>query len=270
MRPNSPIRYLSSFALFFTCLPPPSSSLPLARSLSLFLSSHALAPSLSRTNARPLSYSLCLPLRRCLPLLLPASPPTLAYGLYVIRSLELALSRATSGSLHLVSPSVPSYPTVSVGFSLFLGSLSVRRRMSPAFESIGRSPRARGVPLPLLASSPAPQKEPILPATFFFAVPSDLLYHIRHQHYTSALISSVGNFASSRSLSAPRPPSFAPSCPSFARLSVPSPPLPRQAKHCYHLFSAPPPAAYAIYHTRHSPRLSVSSEYECLISLYHT
>lgn len=155
--------------------------------LSRSLRTHSCPLYLERT--RPLSYSRCLPLRSSLPLLLPASPPTLAYGLYALSNTRsLARPAAVSTSFPLSRPSyspAPSLsrcrvlsssmpPAVSLGFSLFLGSLSVRRRMSPAFESIGRTPTARGVPLPLLASSPTPRREPILPATFFFAVPSDL------------------------------------------------------------------------------------------------
>lgn len=44
---------------------------------------------------------------------------------------------------------------------------------------------------PLLPRSPPPQPSPLPSPT----LSSDLLYHIRHQHYTRALISSVGNSA---------------------------------------------------------------------------
>lgn len=167
-------------------------------------------------------------------------PPSLSsssfsshFGLRLIRSLRLALSRATSGSsLHLVSsfapvlfsfalprrlpplspsPTVPfSCPTVSLsGFSPCSSALCPCTTKNVAGVRIDRSVSARagGPPLPELVSSPPPppplplprEREPPppspLPPSSSPFPRSDLLYHIRHQHYTSALISSVGNSA---------------------------------------------------------------------------
>lgn len=132
-------------------------------------------------------------------------------------------------------------------------SLSLRRRMSPTFESIARF-RARYPPsLPFCSprahSSICPCSSPF--STFSFTtfsstfsatlstLPSDLLYHIRHQHYTRALISSVGNsaflaislllchpLAPSPTLSPPTPP-LPRAPPRFLRLSIPTSPAHR-------------------------------------------
>lgn len=98
-------------------------------------------------------------------------------------------------------------------------------------------------------------------STTLFTLPSDLLYHIRHQHYTRALISSVGNSAflaisllpchpltPSPTLS---PPTLSPprALLRFLRLSIPTRPTHR-----------------IVYALRSSTRLG----YGCLISLCRT
>lgn len=129
-------------------------------------------------------------------------PPWLARALTAnSRALSRARSAATASTSFSLSPQLPAaVPILSLSLSPFLPvPLSVRRRMSPAFESIGRSlVRAGGHPPrrhPWLVHPPHPLRQgggeeasPPTPlaAAFFFAVPSDLLYHIRHQHYTSA------------------------------------------------------------------------------------
>lgn len=155
-------------------------------------------------------------------------------------------------------------------------SLSLRRRMSPTFESIARfrahclpsspfcHPRARSSSFSTITSSPPPLPPSFLnlpspPPSLLF--PQIYLYHIRHQHYTRALISSVGNsafLAISLMLYHPLAPSPTLSPPTlspprallrFLRLSIPTRPTHR-----------------IVYALRSSARL----EYGCLISLCRT
>lgn len=103
--------------------------------------------------------------------------------------------------------------------------LSISPRFSLSLFPLPRSPTH----LPPLPPPPA-QPSPLLSPT----LSSDLLYHIRHQHYTRALISSVGNSAflaiSLLLLYHPLTPTLSPSTlsPRRARLCVssasPSPP----------------------------------------------
>lgn len=147
--------------------------------------------------------------------------------------------------------------------------------MSPTFESIARfrahclpsspfcRPRAHSSYLPLLLSllhlllhllTPQPSPPPSIPRPS--TLPSDLLYHIRHQHYTRALISSVGNsafLAISLLLCHPLAPS--------PTLSPPAPSLPRAPPRFLRLSIPTSPAHRIVYALRSSTRLG----YGCLI-----
>lgn len=105
----------------------------------------------------------------------------------------------------------------------------------------------------LFTSSPSPPP--------LSTLPSDLLYHIRHQHYTRALISSVGNsafLAISLLLCHPLTPS--------PTLSPPAPSPPRATPRFLRLPIPTSPAHRIVYALRSSTRLG----YGCLISLCHT
>jgi len=145
--------------------------------------------------------------------------------------------------------------------------------MSPTFESIARfrahclpsspfcRPRAHSSSI---CSCSSPFSTSFTSSTFsatLSTLPSDLLYHIRHQHYTRALISSVGNsafLAISLLLCHPLAPS--------PTLSPPTLSLPRAPLRFLRLSIPTNPTHRIVYALRSSTRLG----YGCLISLCHT
>lgn len=201
---------------------------------------------------------------------------------FLLRSLPSALlSRFISFFHHPPLRHARTHVHTVLSLSLSHRSLSLRRRMSPTFESIARfrarclpsspfcRPRARSSSSSSIFSCFPPPPAVSSASTFsttLSTLPSDLLYHIRHQHYTRALISSVGNSAflaislllyhplmPSPTLSPPAPlvPPFTPrALPRFLRLYIPT----RARAH------------RIVYAHRGSTRL----EYGCLISLCYT
>lgn len=194
-----------------------------------------------------------------------APPPSVSYPPL---SQSFALSRARDQpSLLALSPSFVNplcitcahtyCPCLRLSLSLFLPLFPVPTTKNVANVRIDRS-LSRALPpfFTLLQSASHPAHSSICPcsspfSTFSFTtfsstfsaalstLPSDLLYHIRHQHYTRALISSVGNsaflaislllchpLAPSPTLSPPTPP-LPRAPPRFLRLSIPTSPAHR-------------------------------------------
>ena len=165
-------------------------------------------------------------------------------------------------SLSLFLPLFPVPTTKNVANVRIDRSLS---RVLPPFFTLLPSARAH-------SSSICPCSSPFSTSSFtsssststfsatLSTLPSDLLYHIRHQHYTRALISSVGNsafLAISLLLCHPLAPS--------PTLSPPAPSLPRAPPRFLRL-SIPTSPAHRIVYALRSTRLG----YGCLISLCHT
>lgn len=171
-------------------------------------------------------------------------------------SLFLPLSVSVSP---LLSPTVPC-PYDEECRQRSNRSLAFARTASLLHPSVVREP-APPLPLPSPPSPPPPPPSSTFLLATLSTLLSDLLYHIRHQHYTRALISSVGNSAflaislllyhplapsptlSPRTLSPPR------ALLRFLRLSIPTRPTYR-----------------IVYALRSSTRLG----YGCLISLCRT